>query len=409
MHFKLISVALSLAIVGLVVAVPTLASISNKEPVRVTYKNSGPKYEFDDVDKQPIGPNEVPPFMKHIPASPSKKLDEQPPTPLTSSNPTSSADNNEEDDTLTRQIPIRRIFVVPIRHTISSPDDNDSQDDMAQALFPRFPLMPSQLHSHLFGRDQASRSPFSTDSDDTMMSSTSNNKNQHELQHPAMIDPAVIMMDLLNRMLTSSAMRPSESPFGRHPENKDESSTESADSKPNEGSGDDKIGAEASSIGAPVEKPVITNENKSEIVDIDGQKYIRKTIIQKHVGPGIFFVTKRLIFSPANETEVDSPAIGSTTTTTTTTTTTVAPKLELSSTTTQASDIEAKREEVESSEAPKVSSLEKEGDSSIPSTPREIQPKVTEKLIVTSESSVDNVSPSATTSTTTTTEKPKTN
>ena len=50
--------------------------------------------------------------------------------------------------------------------------------------------------------------------------------------------------------------------------------------------------------------PGAANETKQEeVVEIEGKKYLKKTVVNRHVGDNIFFMTRRLVFIPLNETD----------------------------------------------------------------------------------------------------------
>lgn len=333
--------------VALVLAAAALASALSieAEPVKVTHRNSGPRYDIDAVERTRMASaNQEQPEAVTRPPPP-------PPPP--------AAEEGEEPAHI-GHVAIRRIFLFPMVRPSggdwSEPSEGGPQqapprefDPSSQreqesgeresmpSMFakPFWPFMtparpsPASHHEeherphrpHLFGADEASRPPADRDQDKAA-SNAERDPSQAvaagQPHHP-LLDPIQVMMDLMHQAI-SSQLGPNLTDLN----NKDKDSANSGSNNNNnrgEPAGDNAPAPEASD-----ERPLVPSElpprraiseSHEEVVEIEGKKYLRKTVVSRHVGEGIIFMTRRLIFVPLNETD-------STTTTTDTTATTTA-------------------------------------------------------------------------------------
>jgi len=282
------------------------ASIEN-EPVKVTYRNSGPRYDIDDVERTRVSPdardNQLMGAGRMQPA-PTDQESEQPPM---------------------GHISIRRIFLVPMMQPAHSeagwsqagdPERPAEQAERTQSgvrdqpgMFgamnsnnnqqrqPFWPFMLPTRH-HLLGGDEASRSPTPEASNERPSASESQEqpgmrgeREEQQAEHPRrlLIDPIQLIMEMMQHALNPA---PTSSFFN--------DLNKEASGSPKETS--DKAAPEAKPT-SELAKPSSKNETKEEIVEIEGKKYLRKTVINRHVGENIIFMTKRLIFVPLNETD----------------------------------------------------------------------------------------------------------
>lgn len=301
---------LCLLAVGLV-ACGVQASIA-REPVKVDRSNAGPKYDIDDAERTRV-------------------VAENPEANQVLSAPRPPAENERQEegsrDPEAPMISIRRIFLVPMSsspHQSSSGEDSDHPLRMLGMMPPRSMFNPFGPSRHLFGGDESSRpTPMKPEEGPEVMSASGNEQepsNERPRPSTALLDPIELLMEAMRQALHPANMMPEPTDL-----NKDASSAS--------GSGESKPVGSETGLESPTaeKKPQSFNTTKEDIVEIDGKKYLRKTIINRHVGEGIMFMTRRLIFSPLNETDTgDSSANPSSTTTTTTTTTTVEPSTEQS-------------------------------------------------------------------------------
>lgn len=306
----------------LVLALCALSSIEasiDREPVKVTHKNSGPEYDIsDDVEKV-----KIPTTDDNNP----KSLQSQP-----KSDSPSSGNNDDEDSDIGHVSIIRRVFLIPLSGSpasspssspMSSSSNNDApfrvlslrpmvndgdNDEFSASSAPMHPLWPlfhgpprQSVYNrpHLLGGDEASRSPVDTtqDSQDSMKPSSSSNDASESgpvSRVPSQIDPVDLILKMMLNSINSHPMMP---PSDDTQKFFTDLNREASGDKSNN-SGENK----------PVKPPTSTNETKEEIVEIDGKKFIRKMQINRHVGDNIVFVTRRLIFVPLNETDIKDPA-----------------------------------------------------------------------------------------------------
>lgn len=323
-----------LLIVGLSGA---LASIETSKPVPVTHRNSGPRYDIDDVERTRLTPGggDNDNNQQQPPPSPSSSMNGDdngpsighvsirriflvpmmpgpvhPPDSLWSQGSSSAAAerNHEPQDGLEREQPdrLRRIHLKPLFGGSSDPDHSLSSENHHAS-----PFLPTPFH-HLFGQDSASRSPneppkgLSSFGPDQMPSSPEEQAARDRFQS-AVLDPIQMMIEMMQQALHQAQPKPDESTIGS-----DLNKEASSGTKPEQ---EDKNDKPFTGLNKSL-KPL--NETKEDIIEIDGKKYIRKTVINRHVGENIIFMTKRLIFVPLNETD-------SSTTTTTVSTTEQAP------------------------------------------------------------------------------------
>lgn len=305
-----------LVLTALVMFAATAATIDclsiEREPVRVTPLNSGPKYEVDDVDKQPI--------VNSIPASdvddeslsvsklrgsnsrlPASDLQPALFNPFRALSPRGQVFDGDSDvkEPVEPLLAVRRFIIFSPRR----PDDESSNTDDQQSL----PMPPSpfsmldkqRLHDsqpqpwHFIRPMFRVRVSEHSQQDSLSPSESSSPQMDSKQQRPFLPDPFQIMMELLHKAFEARAnVTRVDSPFNMTPA-KDLFNDESASSA----AGDDKSPAH------PPMKPVDTEETTSEIVEFDGEKFVKKTTIKKHIDHGVYFVTKKLSFVPLNETE----------------------------------------------------------------------------------------------------------
>lgn len=284
----------------------SLASIDN-EPVKVTHRNSGPSYDIniDDVEKARA------------------EINENRALPTALAPPAETDNNNDKDDQPIGHLTIRRIFLVPVMSP-SQPEPTSANRWNSEPEEPhpmmRNPFWPFQMgpSRHLFGADSASRSPTAEASDERPSTSV-------ERETIPQRDPMRMLLEMMHQAFNPEAMAANFPPSDLNKE-----ASGDANEKKLSGETDKSPAAEQDK---PV-KPVTKNEAKEEIVEIDGKKYLRKTVVNHHIGENIVFMTKRLIFVPLNETEGE-----------TSTTTTVAPSLEMTTSKILSDDSDKKLDE----------------------------------------------------------------
>lgn len=346
---------------------PAESSIE-KEPVRVTHRNSGPRYDIDEVERTrlnadasenqviPSGPRGDPSVDSPSAAGSSEVK------PPPAERPAGAAAGEEEP---IGHISIRRIFLIPM----SNPDwrpaqEGDSgrqqpgeQPEEANPLASLFGAAPSQHHRaaapsfwpfllrpsyheqepqqqqqqahghrHLFGADEASRPPPA----DTVASSESNEQasapprgGEREVdsalvdprerpQRPQkpLLDPIQMMIEMMQQALNPSPMGAGAGASDGLGPNifSDLNREASSGGAQRAGAGEEsRFGADKPAGGElEASRPQLgkRNETREDVVEIDGKKYLRRTVTNKHVGDNIIFMTKRLIFTPLNETTV---------------------------------------------------------------------------------------------------------
>lgn len=294
------------------------ASIEN-EPVKVTHRNSGPSYDIDDVERTRLNPDE-------------NAISTQPQPP------NQGAPEQQDGEPAIGHLTIRRIFLVPMmpqqdnvwtrsqrEGAPSGQQDQSRGNDELPSLFsgrPFWPFLappsanrhhehPQPPHRHLIGADEASRPPMTEAASNERPSAErsppqpdSERDDSMERLRP-MFDPIRMMVDLMQQ-----ALNPAAGAGGLFEDAGKDSAQPMSDRDNKEASSEKAPTTEL--MGRPI-KPA-ANETKEEIVEIDGKKYLRKTVINRHVGENIIFMTRRLIFVPLNETDSE---LGSTTTSTT--------------------------------------------------------------------------------------------
>lgn len=338
------------------------ASIEN-EPVKVTHRNSGPSYDIDNVERTRLNPDE-------------NTISTQP------QQANQGAPEQQDGEPAIGHLTIRRIFLVPMmpqqdsvwtrsqrEGAPSSQPEQPRGSDELPSLFSGRPFWPFMAapsadrhhehehpqpppHRHLIGADEASRPPMNEAASNERPSAErsppqpdSERDESMERLRP-MFDPIRMMMDLMQQALNPTAGGPG----GLFEDTGKEAAQPMGDKDNKEAASEKALSTEVT--GRPI-KPA-ANETKEEIVEIDGKKYLRKTVINRHVGENIIFMTRRLIFVPLNETDSELAS--------TTTTTTAAP----SSTTLAAEPIADNA----SSSGPKV-------DKEVPVEPKAEQPTTT--------------------------------
>lgn len=304
----------------LVVALASSVSLSlamsiEREPVKVTHRNSGPRYDIDEVERTKLA---------------------APGVSASSRNSNSNNDDSQQESKLQQEpasqepgqeavpighMSIRRIFLVPMMPA-PRPDWQGEPDSPAASsgdavlehpspfARPFWPFItPVRSPGHLFGADQASRPPTG-DQDDERPAASGGEREGDSLasQGPQaavrpIFDPIQMMVDLMHQAINGQLAPPT-------PNLHDLNNEASA---PRRGPDEDNK-ENRTQLERPV-KPTIQNETKEDIIELDGKKFLRKTIINRHVGENIIFMTKRLIFVPLNETD---PTETTTTTTSTT-------------------------------------------------------------------------------------------
>lgn len=336
--------------------VTTCSASIEKEPVKVTHQNSGPRYELDDVGRISLAegeasnnvdsgfPGQPPrpfkfrgePYLGHPapqepipPRAQSAPQPEQPHPPQQPQLPPSPPQPEDGDQTM--GVSIRRVFLFPImappsadgepnHHPMMSPMDRDSGPNLLLRIMASHPP-ERHHHPHLLGQDEASRGPVRRgevegENPASMTASASGEGGDVISPIEPQFNPLQMMIDMMRHALSSAGdpmadQQPSPSnPFSTDL-NRD------ASSRP-EGDDGDKTAAEGgvTSLARPF-KPESKNETKEEIVEIEGRKYLRKSIMTKHVGENMMFMSRRMIFVPLNETDAGDAS----------TTTTAAPTL----------------------------------------------------------------------------------
>lgn len=296
------------------------ASIDNK-PVKVTHQNSGPSYDIDEVEKTKLTPErEEGQIARRLPFSPM-------PRPI----------NNEEqpqgdnDGSTVGHINIRRIFLIPMSQpsqdddsasssniwsSSQSPRQSQSKEEDPQDRPPVWPFLSLMPSRHLFGSDEASRGPQrGEESFPRPTTSERERENTPETRQRPPFDPIQMMVEMMQQALSQAMLTPN-GPFqdlnketGAAPAaakpNDSDNKAESSETNTNTGNNNDANEMPKrpfTELESPFKPIPINNSTKEEIVEIDGKKYLKKTILNRHVGENIIFMTKRLLFVPLNET-----------------------------------------------------------------------------------------------------------
>lgn len=332
---------LMLALLALASSISLALALSiEREPVKVTHRNSGPKYDIDEDKLTPTNPESQQPTTEATNSNNNNNQKDKddndnrpPPTSgvvrlmLANNNGPAGEQQDPQQAMPIGRIAIRRIFLVPMMSPSQdwSAPGGDQQEppaaagnsDVAQEqpspFLPRplwpFSLMPArhQHPHHMLGQDEASRPPVDAkereESNDNSPSASGEREAHPEA--PMLIDPIKMMIDMMQQAIAGQlAPPPAQQPGDLNPNE--------ASVKPTTAEGG--VSRKPPTVGGQLDQPIKpTNETKEDIVDIDGKKYLRRTIINRHVGENIIFMTKRLIFTPLNETDSND----STTTTTT--------------------------------------------------------------------------------------------
>lgn len=332
---KPLLVALAAALACVLTCTPALASI-DAEPVKVTGPKWGPRYDIDEVERT--------------------RLDERPSPPKPSGEIVARPDERDgEQPAAIGHVSIRRIFLVPVMSSSGEENNNKDEDTAASSSSresserPEMPPMMSALWPLLMSGAPQPFSPMShRHHHDDIDEHERHQHHQHHNHAPGR--PHMFGEDAASRgeRENSEPARAASSPFGERggPASDDDTmsnrpafdplhmilSLMSQAMQPNgpmmppEASNRD-LNKEASSPAASNDKPLElkpANITREDIVEIEGKKYVRKTVINRQVGDNIIFMTKRLIFTPLNETDsapsttMTPPADVSSTTTTTT-------------------------------------------------------------------------------------------
>ena len=278
-----ISASLLVLAAASLLALTTAMSIES-EPVKVTHRNSGPRYDIDEAVER------------------TRMAAEQPDRPLLEGQPRPNQEASPEADSV-GHISIRRIFLVPMmpapRPSSSWQSESESESEASEApgreqqnsfaARPFFPFMtPARPPPHLLGGDEASRSP----SEPRPTSTGVEHETESSPGQPVLLNPLQMMIDLMNQALQGQLMPPQTG------EDLDKEAASSGGSRA-DGEGPDR----KETAMKPVKNQTETME---DIVEIEGKKFLRKTIINRHVGENIVFMTKRLIFVPLNETSSET-------------------------------------------------------------------------------------------------------
>jgi hypothetical protein len=310
---------IALVALAAVSAAATVSAMSiEADPVKVTHRNAGPTYEIDEVEKTKLAAG-APSGQQQQLAPPAGQ---QPPPAE------GAAGSSDEQPVPIGHVAIRRIFLFPMMRPTdwSQPDheagpqrepqegehEHEHEPPMPSMFAKPFwpfmtPARPSPAAAshgmeherphrpHLFGADEASRSPTANGADQDKAASSSSGQPERE---PALFDPIQMMMDMMHQAINHQLAPAFNTDLNNSNNNKDKdnSPAETSDERPQ------MPGRELTRApGALV--PNAQNETREDIVEIEGKKYLRKTVTNKHVGENIVFMTRRLIFVPLNETD----------------------------------------------------------------------------------------------------------
>lgn len=331
-----------------------LAMSIDSEPVKVTHRNSGPRYDIEeepDRAKLAAASQLAPQASEASGASDSNKPTQQDDNKNGNSDENSNSNSNKDngpaegaDQMPIGHVSIRRIFLVPVmrpeRPDWQEEQPAERQEEPSQELPSMFarpfwpfltPARPTHPAHHLFGADEASRSPSAGAArPDRPMGDEDKAESggeREEIERPGqirppqeasgqpMLDPLQMMIEMMQQAINGHlAPTMPNSPdlnTGASTRGNGSGDDQSSDERPKVPSGADE--------GAVAKPPSNHNETREDVVEIEGKKYLRKTVINRHVGENIVFMTKRLIFVPLNETETGgeqqtTPAATTTTT-----------------------------------------------------------------------------------------------
>lgn len=335
LNFKSSKVNLYICALAALLAVAQ-ASIENK-PVKVTHQNSGPSYDIDEVEKTKLIPERE--DVRRLPFQPRAQPPSQPKT--SNKEEVEQQQPGDNDGPLVGHINIRRIFLIPMSQPSQDDDTSPSniwssgqplsrqshhhqadkqptEDDQTAPVWPFLSLVPQR---RLFGADQASRGPQRPEenllsrpstlfTDKSPVDSERERENSPETRQRPPFDPIQMMIEMMQQALSQAIMTPN-GPF--QDLNKEVAVTKPTDSDNKAESSETNPGNTADAtnevpkspntdLEQPFKQPVSHNSTKEEVVEIDGKKYLKKTVVNRHVGENIIFMTKRLLFVPLNET-----------------------------------------------------------------------------------------------------------
>lgn len=333
-------------LVALILVVGLVSTASNasidRSPVKVTNSNSGPIYDLaEDVErvKIPADSDESSSFderrrwfTNNFPKKPSSEG--------SNDNSDSPAETGLASPDVGR-ISIRRIFIVPMMPPTSSGDsdnNNEASNDQSRSSFNPFESMlpfmmmrptlagpgpqsdmseqtrPSERR-HLFGSDWNSIRPSSAEDQQQQPPrssvASSSGEREESSKLPNDSDRTQLSPDplqLLRMMLRTFAEAQSQmSNLPDVPESNRTDAQKPGDLEKSSSNDEKRDGTPLSSpfeglFGKP-KKPSTQNETREDVVEIEGKKYLRKTVLNRHVGENMVFVTRRLIFVPLNETD----------------------------------------------------------------------------------------------------------
>lgn len=322
----------SIAVLLLVALAAVCQASIEREPVKVTYRNSGPTYDIEDE----------PDRIKVLRASIADSNSNEPSKP---DNPLSSreAGDGGNDDDIAHVSVVRRVFLIPMRPSMLSGDnpfaspafmspkrgENENEGESeSESVPPRVKnpwVISPMFRHHILGADSASRSPTPDSSSEVSKSREESASPPADRIHDQSLDSVNMFINMmLNSLLTQAHQQASQ---GEPANNFNTDLNKDASDK------------------VPMKPPTKTNETSEEIVEIDGKKFLKKTQITRHVGENLRFMTRHLTFIPLNETDSSTPSSTSTTTTTSTPTTILStstvPDAQPSSTTQEAREVES--------------------------------------------------------------------
>lgn len=301
---SLIVLASSLLVCSLALA--TTSPSDTSLPVPVTGDNSGPKYDIDLGSAEPANNNIVSPNTqdKQLLLKDSNKK-----------TTTTNVDTVEKDSTESLPgLAIRRLWIYsdPIQPRLRP---MEPWDTLMSENKPAAPVEPSHtMHPFVLLRPSPIRSILSdifnnddTRVDETEDSSSSDRKNvtttgeREEESRPEVtkvdsntdsvmmraMDPHQLMLDLLHQVLSAARTNQSSTDFGA-----------ASPFSP-------MATAATTSTNSSEAKPEMKTESKEDVVEIGGEKYLRKTVVSKHVGENVMFMTKKYVLTPLNATVTD--------------------------------------------------------------------------------------------------------